>query len=80
MYTELGGFHNLAHGEDRDLYHRAMAAGFRIRHDPHAVVTTSSRRRGRAPRGFAEVLHLTEQQEREGSGTAAESLDSLVAR
>jgi Glycosyl transferase family 2 len=62
LYSELGGFRGLAHGEDRDLALRATAAGFRIRHAAKAVVTTSSRRLGRAPHGFASVLHVTEQQ------------------
>lgn len=56
MYTELGGFHSLPSGEDRDLHHRAMAAGFCVQHDPNSIVTTSSRRKGRAPEGFAGVL------------------------
>jgi hypothetical protein len=67
MYAELGGFRGLASGEDRDLCHRAMAAGFRIRHDPRAVVTTSSRREGRAPEGFAGVMRIIEQRELEAT-------------
>lgn len=67
MYTELGGFRSLPSGEDRDLYHRAVAAGFRIRHDPKAVVTTSSRREGRVPEGFAGVMRIVEHQELEAT-------------
>lgn len=62
LYTELGGFGSLRSSEDRDLHHRAVAAGFRIRHDPRATVTTSSRRKGRAPRGFAGLLEAVEQE------------------
>ena len=47
LYTELGGFRRLRSSEDRDFHHRAVAAGFRILHDPRATVTTSSRRKGR---------------------------------
>jgi hypothetical protein len=62
-YEELGGFGSLLSGEDRDLYERAVAAGLRIRHDSRAIVVTSSRRKGRAPRGFAGVLRSLDQQE-----------------
>ncbi len=67
MYTELGGFRSLPSGEDRDLHHRAMAAGFRIRHDSQGTVTTSSRRHGRAPEGFAGVLEIIEKKELEAT-------------
>jgi glycosyltransferase involved in cell wall biosynthesis len=60
LYRELGGFCGLRTGEDRDLYVRAAAAGFRIAHDPRATVMTSSRKRGRAPEGFAAALHVAE--------------------
>jgi hypothetical protein len=56
LYTRLGGFRRLSSGEDRDLRRRAAAAGFRIVYDSRATVTTSSRREGRAPQGFASVL------------------------
>jgi hypothetical protein len=49
-------------GEDRDLHHRAVTAGFRIAYDLQAVVTTSSRRKGRAPSGFADVLDGVDQE------------------
>jgi Glycosyl transferase family 2 len=62
MYTELGGFRGLPSGEDRDLYDRAMAAGFNIRHARTTIVTTSSRRKGRAPEGFASVLGSMDQE------------------
>ena len=56
LYRHIGGFGRLRSGEDRDFYRRAEAAAFQIVHDPRAEVTTSSRRRGRAPEGFAGVL------------------------
>lgn len=56
LYTHLGGFGGMRTGEDRDLHQRAVTAGFRVAYDRRAVVTTSSRRQGRAPEGFANVL------------------------
>jgi hypothetical protein len=67
LYTELGGFRGLRSSEDRDFHHRAVAAGFRILHDPRATVTTSSRRKGRAPDGFAGLLDTVEQEELEAT-------------
>ena len=61
LYADLGGFHNLQCGEDRDLHGRAVARGFRIRYDPAATVTTSARRTGRAPTGFAGVLRAMDE-------------------
>jgi hypothetical protein len=61
LYAQLGGFRSLRSGEDRDFHHRALVAGARIAHDLRASVTTSSRRMGRAPGGFARVLDGVEQ-------------------
>jgi hypothetical protein len=66
LYDQLGGFRSLRSGEDRDLHHRAVAAGFCIAYGLRAAVTTSSRRIGRAPRGFARVLETIETEELEG--------------
>ena len=63
LYTQLGGFGGMRTGEDRDLHHRAVTAGFRIAYDVRAVVTTSPRRKGRAPEGFANVLGEVDQEE-----------------
>jgi hypothetical protein len=63
LYTQLGGFGGMRTGEDRDLHHRAVTAGFRITYDFRAAVTTSSRRKGRAPEGFAGVLDEVDRQE-----------------
>jgi len=63
LYTQLGGFSSMRTGEDRDLHHRAMTAGFQIAYDLRASVTTSSRRKGRAPGGFAGVLDEVDQEE-----------------
>jgi hypothetical protein len=76
---ELGGFRGLPSGEDRDLCDRAMAAGFSIRHDSKAVVTTSSRRHGRAPKGFADVLNIIEEQGRRSTTLRVEYDDSCLA-
>lgn len=67
LYTQLGGFRSLPSGEDRDLHHRAAAAGFRIKHDRRAAVTTSSRRKGRAPGGFASVLDTVAKEQSKAS-------------
>jgi hypothetical protein len=58
-YVRLGGFRPLQTGEDRDLYRRAVSRRCRILHDTAAVVETSGRRHGRAPRGFADALRTT---------------------
>jgi cellulose synthase/poly-beta-1,6-N-acetylglucosamine synthase-like glycosyltransferase len=63
LYTQLGGFGGMCTGEDRDLHRRAVTAGFRIAYDLRAAVTTSSRREGRAPEGFANVLDEVDQEE-----------------
>jgi cellulose synthase/poly-beta-1,6-N-acetylglucosamine synthase-like glycosyltransferase len=63
LYRQLGGFAGMRTGEDRDLHHRAVTAGFRIAYDLRAAVTTSSRRRGRAPEGFATVLDEVDQED-----------------
>lgn len=55
-YRRVGGFAALASGEDVDLVERFRAAGFRVYSDERLWVTTSDRRRGRAPGGFAEYL------------------------
>jgi glycosyltransferase involved in cell wall biosynthesis len=55
-YWRLGGFRGLATGEDVELVDRFEAAGYRIHRDATLSVTTSARRNGRAPGGFAEHL------------------------
>ncbi len=57
-YWRVGGFAALASGEDVDLVERFRAAGFRIEWNDELSVTTSDRRNGRAPDGFAD--HLAE--------------------
>jgi hypothetical protein len=56
LSEHIGGFRPLCSGEDRDFHRRAVAAGFRVTYDLRATVTTSARRQGRAPGGFAGVL------------------------
>ena len=55
-YTALGGFAPLASGEDAAIIDEAARAGIRVRRDAATVVTTSSRRNGRAPDGLAAAL------------------------
>jgi hypothetical protein len=57
-YWRAGGFAELTSGEDVDLVERFAAAGCRIKWDDEMSVTTSDRRNGRAPGGFAD--HLAE--------------------
>ncbi|OCB52807.1 glycosyl transferase [Mycobacterium vulneris] len=55
-YWRLGGFRPLATGEDVELVERFETASYRIRRDASLSVTTSARRNGRAPGGFAGYL------------------------
>lgn len=55
-YWRVGGFHPLATGEDVELVERFEAASYRIRRDRKLSVSTSARRNGRAPGGFAGYL------------------------
>jgi len=73
-YWRVGGFASLASGEDVDLVERFRAAGYRIHWDDTLWVTTSDRRIGRAPNGFAD--HLKEvSQEVEADGDRADEAD-----
>jgi hypothetical protein len=60
LYVAAGGFDRLATGEDRDLLERTEAMGAVISHDRSVPVVTSSRRRARAPGGFAHALSSME--------------------
>lgn len=53
IYWRTGGFRKLSNGEDVDLVDRFSALGARIEWTATADVTTSDRRIGRAPDGFA---------------------------
>jgi glycosyltransferase involved in cell wall biosynthesis len=55
-YWRLGGFRALPTGEDVELVGRFEAAGYRIHRDAMLSVSTSARRDGRAPGGFAHYL------------------------
>ncbi len=56
-YLDAGGFPAIATGEDHALWEALRAADRRLVATPLAAVTTSGRRHGRSPAGFAE--HLT---------------------
>ena len=58
VYTTAGGWSDLATGEDHDLWRRVTNSGARIMFDPHLLVKTSARLRGRAPNGFADDLAI----------------------
>ena len=55
-YSVLGGFRPLATAEDATIVDDAHRMGLRVRRDRDVVVTTSSRRHGRATDGLADHL------------------------
>lgn len=55
-YAALGGFRPIASAEDATIVDDAHRLGLRVRRDRAVVVTTSSRRRGRAVNGLADHL------------------------
>jgi hypothetical protein len=55
-YVEVGGFEELATGEDHALWNALERSGKRLASERTVVVTTSSRLVGRAPNGFAGFL------------------------
>lgn len=57
-YVSAGGFKALKTGEDRALHRAFLAQGSRAHYDSTTRVVTSSRRRARAPFGFAHALEL----------------------
>ncbi|QBS40860.1 glycosyltransferase family 2 protein [Nocardia sp. CS682] len=59
-YWRVGGFQHLRTGEDVDLVTRMVADGARIAWAEDVRVTTSARRAGRAPQGFAAHLRRIE--------------------
>jgi glycosyltransferase involved in cell wall biosynthesis len=58
-YARLGGFAALAEHEDVDLVSRARRAGYDVRATLETPVTTSGRRVGRTPGGYAAFLAAT---------------------
>ncbi len=73
-YWRVGGFRALATGEDVELVRRFEAAGLRIDRDAGLTVTTSARREGRAPGGFAQHLRVMSRSAgagRDASGAAS---------
>jgi hypothetical protein len=61
IYLGAGGFEDLASGEDRSLLEAAAGIGARTYYDRSTPVTTSARRNGRAPLGFAHALSCIEE-------------------
>jgi len=55
-YLRAGGWRGLETAEDHDLWKRLMGTACQQRSTARVHVITSGRRRGRAPRGFAETL------------------------
>ena len=59
-YIAIGGFRDLATGEDATIIDDAGRAGLRVRRDPALIVETSSRRDGRTLGGLASILRAQE--------------------
>lgn len=55
-FRAVGGFGAVARGEDHDLWHRLIQAGYRCRYAAGPRVLTSARHRGRASGGLADLL------------------------
>jgi len=55
-YLDVGGFSDVATGEDHAIWAALIAAERRLVATPLAAVTTSGRRKGRSPAGFAGFL------------------------
>ncbi len=55
-YLHAGGWRDLHTAEDHDLWDRLRKSGHQPVADARLLVTTSGRRHGRAPRGFADAL------------------------
>jgi Glycosyl transferase family 2 len=60
LFLRVGGFAPLFSGEDDALRDAVLRTGSTVCHDWRASVKTSSRRRARAPRGFAHYLDSVE--------------------
>lgn len=55
-YLQAGGWLALETAEDHDLWHRLHATGYHLLSAAKLIVSTSGRKNGRAPHGFAEAL------------------------
>jgi hypothetical protein len=64
VYLEAGGFPAVRTGEDHALHRAVTAGGGAVCYDHLAPVTTSARRRARAPLGFSH--HLSSLESKEG--------------
>lgn len=63
-YLAVGGFADIAKGEDRDLVRRLKAAGFGVRHTGDVRVSASCRLDGRAAGGMADALRARAERRR----------------
>jgi cellulose synthase/poly-beta-1,6-N-acetylglucosamine synthase-like glycosyltransferase len=59
VYVDVGGWSDVAVGEDHNLWQRVRQRGWKVCSSSASVVTTSGRVHGRARGGFADTLRQT---------------------
>jgi hypothetical protein len=69
-YLAVGGFPDVAHGEDQRLVDTLQAAGYPIARTREVIVSTSGRTRGRASGGLADLLRSIGSERSTGSRVA----------
>lgn len=78
VYKNIGGIDPLGFCEDIAFYDKIVYAGYRVRHCPMTIVTTSARTVPRAPWGFGAELSIWNGND--GSGLQVEGLEALLER
>jgi GT2 family glycosyltransferase len=80
-YLAVGGFPDIAHGEDQQLVDSIDAAGYGVARTCQVTVTTSGRFRGRAGGGLADLLlRLQRDQTRAGAGLESHQRSAELTR
>lgn len=78
-YLAVGGFADIAHGEDQQLVDGIEAAGYAVARTCQVTVTTSGRTRGRAGGGLADLLRrLQRDQTPTGPGLESHELSDAT--
>lgn len=78
VYENIGGIDPLGFCEDIAFYDKIVYAGYRVRHCPMTIVTTSGRTMPRAPWGFGAELSIWNGNN--ASGLQVEGLEALLER